>query len=87
MRAILGEVQTPCQRLSAEEYNAYSVKLELQADYMAGVFAHHVQSRGLLDAEDFEEAMAAARAVGDDMIQQKSRAPHRLKPPLTAHHN
>ncbi|MEM9281266.1 MAG: neutral zinc metallopeptidase [Verrucomicrobiota bacterium] len=53
------------------EYNEYSVRLELQADYYAGVWAHH--SRQYLEHGDIEEAMRAANAVGDDAIQMRSQ--------------
>lgn len=53
------------------EFNQYSVRLELQADYLAGVWANH--SREYLEKGDIEEAMRAANAIGDDAIQQKSR--------------
>jgi uncharacterized protein len=61
------------QQVSEEEYNKYSVKLELQADYYAGVWAHYVQGKGLLDAGDIEEALTAANAIGDDRLQKQSR--------------
>jgi uncharacterized protein len=51
------------------DYNEYSVRLELQADYYAGVWAHHNQQ--YLDRGDIEEAMRAANAIGDDAIQGK----------------
>jgi len=70
---ILGKVHELRSRVSQEQFNAYSVRLELQADYLAGVFAHHVQNKKLLDEGDVEEAMNAARAVGDDTIQQKAQ--------------
>ena len=59
------------ETLSEKEYNKYSVCLELQADYFAGVFAKYVERKGYLDPGDLEEAMEAAAAVGDDRIQQK----------------
>lgn len=59
------------ETLSEREYNKYSVCLELQADYFAGVFAKYVEKKGYLDPGDLEEAMEAAAAVGDDRIQQK----------------
>lgn len=59
------------ETLSEKEYNKYSVCLELQADYFAGVFAKYVEKKGYLDPGDLEEAMEAAAAVGDDRIQQK----------------
>ncbi|SIT93067.1 KPN_02809 family neutral zinc metallopeptidase [Edaphobacillus lindanitolerans] len=61
------------QRVSEEEYNKYSVAMELQADYLAGVWAKHDQESGYLDPGDFEEALRAASAVGDDTIQRRAR--------------
>lgn len=60
-------------KVSQKEYNEYSVRLELQADYLAGVFAHHVQNRGLLEEGDIEEALRAANAIGDDTLQRQSQ--------------
>jgi hypothetical protein len=48
------------------------VKLELQADCFAGVWAHSTQQRGLLEKGDVESALGAASAVGDDHIQKMS---------------
>jgi predicted metalloprotease len=59
-------------RVSEAEANQLSVRLELQADYFAGVFARHVQNQGLLEAGDIEEALRAATAVGDDQIQRRT---------------
>lgn len=70
---ILEKVHALRPRISQEQFNALSVKLELQADYLAGVFAHHVQNKNLLDEGDFEEAMGAASAVGDDTNQKKTQ--------------
>lgn len=50
-----------------------SVRLELQADFLAGVWANYVQSRGLLESGDVEEALRAASAVGDDRLQRQSQ--------------
>ncbi|KAB7707588.1 metalloprotease [Bacillus aerolatus] len=61
------------QRLSEEEFNKYLVRFELQADYLAGVWAHHAQGMNLLEEGDLEEALNAASAVGDDTIQKKAR--------------
>ena len=60
-------------RVSEEEYTEYSVKLELQADYYAGVWAHHAQGMGVLEEGDLEEALTAASAVGDDTIQKRAQ--------------
>lgn len=54
--------------------NAMSVRLELQADCFAGVWAHHAQrSRDMLEAGDVEEALTAATAIGDDRLQKQSQ--------------
>jgi uncharacterized protein len=60
------------RRMSEAEANQLSVRLELQADFFAGVFARHVQNQGLLEAGDVEEALRAASAVGDDQIQRQT---------------
>jgi predicted metalloprotease len=61
------------QRLSEAQYNALSVRLELQADCFAGVWAHHANNRQLLEAGDVDEAMNAAAAIGDDTIQRRTQ--------------
>ena len=61
------------QQLSETEYNKYSVMLELQADFLAGVFAHHAQRKNLLEPGDIDEALNAANAIGDDMLQKRSQ--------------
>ena len=53
--------------------NEYSVRFELQADYLAGVWAHHAESLDLLEEGDLEEAITAASAVGDDTIQKRAQ--------------
>lgn len=60
-------------QLSEREYNKYSVRLELQADFYAGVWAHYTQQENLLESGDLEEALNAASAVGDDRIQKQSQ--------------
>ena len=61
------------QRVSPTEYNAMSVRLELQADCFAGVWADHAQAaRQLLEQGDVEEAMNAAARIGDDALQGAS---------------
>ena len=61
------------QKLNEKEYNQYSVRFELQADYLAGVWANQVQNKGYLEEGDLEEALNAASAVGDDRIQKEAR--------------
>lgn len=61
------------QQLSETEYNKYSVMMELQADFYAGVWAHHTQKiKNILDADDIYEALNAASAIGDDRLQKQS---------------
>lgn len=52
--------------------NEASVRLELQADFLAGVFAHHIGKRGYLEQGDVQEALRAANAIGDDRLQRQS---------------
>lgn len=68
------QLQQLRQRLSEEEFNRYSVKMELNADYLAGVWAHHAVKMGIiaLDEGDIDEAINAAEAVGDDTLQKKA---------------
>jgi uncharacterized protein len=63
------------QRVDETEYNKYSVMMELQADFLAGVWAHYVQGKGLLEAGDIEEALTAANAIGDDRLTQGRVSP------------
>jgi len=62
------------QRASREEQNALQVRMELQADCLAGVWAHHAQrARRNIDPADIQDGLAAAAAVGDDMIQKRTQ--------------
>ncbi len=70
---VMQEVQPLRNQLSEEEYNKVQVQLELQADYLSGVWAHHAAEMGYLEEGDLEEALTAAAAVGDDTIQMRSR--------------
>ncbi len=61
-------------RISETEMNKLSVRLELQADFLAGVWAHHAQrTKQILESGDVEEALRAANAIGDDRLQQQSQ--------------
>jgi len=61
------------QRASEAEANRYSVMMELQADFLAGVWAHYEQNvKKVLDKGDIEEALNAANAIGDDRLQKRS---------------
>jgi hypothetical protein len=60
------------QENNSREANPLSVKLELQADCFAGIWAHSTQQRGLLEKGDVESALGAASAVGDDRLQKRS---------------
>ncbi|OAS21177.1 neutral zinc metallopeptidase [Paenibacillus oryzisoli] len=61
------------QNLSERDYNTYQVRFELQADYLAGVWANHEQQMNLLEMGDVEEALGAASAVGDDRLQKQAQ--------------
>lgn len=71
---ISDQVHAQQARLSKAEYNRVSVRLELQADYLAGVWAHHAQrTKKILEPGDLKEALRAANAIGDDRLQKQSR--------------
>ncbi len=71
---IAEEVQGMRQRASPERANALSVLLELQADCLAGVWAHHAQrQRQILEPGDVEEGLRAAAAIGDDVMQRRAQ--------------
>jgi hypothetical protein len=62
------------QRMSERDYNQVSVRVELQADCFAGVWAHHAQRvRQILEPGDLQEALRAATAIGDDVLQKQSQ--------------
>ncbi|SHO59658.1 KPN_02809 family neutral zinc metallopeptidase [Algoriphagus zhangzhouensis] len=70
---ITDEVHNLRGQVSEKEYNQYSVKLELQADFLAGVWAHHSQkTSGMMERGDLEEALNAANAIGDDRLQKQA---------------
>ncbi len=60
-------------RLSEAPANQLSVRLELQADFLAGVWAHYAQQKAILEPGDIEEALRAASAVGDDRLQRETQ--------------
>lgn len=71
---ISDRVHNARRQLSDEEYNKLSVRLELQADFFAGVWAHHAQKmRHILEEGDIEEALQAATAIGDDRLQKQAQ--------------
>jgi predicted metalloprotease len=70
---ITDEVHSLRGKVSEKEYNQNSVRLELQADFLAGVWAHHSQrTAAMMEAGDLEEALNAANAIGDDRLQKQS---------------
>ncbi|MDZ7649844.1 MAG: neutral zinc metallopeptidase [Cytophagales bacterium] len=74
LMGITGKVHEMKGQLSEAEYNKLSVKLELQADFLAGVWAHHADDMfNIIEAGDFDEAMNAASAIGDDRLQKQAR--------------
>jgi uncharacterized protein len=71
---IAAKVEAQRPRLSEVENNALSVRMELQADCLAGIWAHHAnRTRQILERGDVEAAMAAATAIGDDRLQKQAR--------------
>jgi len=71
---ITGKVQRAIQRVNKAEANRLSVRMELQADCLAGVWGYHAgNSRKLLESGDLEEALGAASAIGDDRIMKQTR--------------
>ena len=71
---ISDRVHSARRSMSETEYNQLSVRLELQADFFAGVWAHHAHKmRPILEPGDLEEALQAATAIGDDALQRQAR--------------
>jgi hypothetical protein len=71
---ISDQVQSARGRVSEAEYNRLSVKLELQADFFAGVWAHHAdRAKGVVESGDIDEALRAASAIGDDNLQRRTQ--------------
>lgn len=70
---ISDKVHSAQSRMSRSEANDLSVRLELQADFFAGVWASQARQKGLLETGDIEEALGAASAVGDDRLQRQAQ--------------
>lgn len=71
---ISDKVHEARSRVSEKEFNRLSVRLELQADFFAGVWAHHAQQmKNLLDRKDLEDAVRLASAIGDDTLQSRGQ--------------
>lgn len=71
---VMEQVQEKQQSLDRQEYNRFLVRLELQADFLAGVWAYHAERmKNILEAGDIEEGMNAAAAVGDDRIMKRQQ--------------
>ncbi len=71
---IADKVQEARRRASEAQANALSVRMELQADCLAGIWGYHAdRARNVLEAGDIEEALTAASAIGDDRIQERTR--------------
>ncbi|MCF0176827.1 MAG: zinc metallopeptidase [Bacteroidales bacterium] len=70
----LGQAHKQMQKVGGTESNRISVRLELQADYYAGIWAHHDNEMfGSLEEGDIEEGLAVAARIGDDYLQKKAR--------------
>ena len=69
----MDQVNTARRRMREEQANQVSVRLELQADFYAGLWAHHARNRGIVEPGDIEEALGAASAVGDDRLQREGQ--------------
>jgi predicted metalloprotease len=74
LMGISDQVDSARRRMSETQYNAVSVRVELQADCFAGIWAHDAQaSRQIIEQGDVEEALNAATQIGDDTLQRKSQ--------------
>ncbi len=71
LTGVLPEFNQRRQSMSAEQANAYSVRVELQADCYAGVWANYAGQQNLLESGDIEEALNAANQIGDDTLQKR----------------
>jgi len=69
----MDQVHAAERRMSEEDRNRVSVRLELQADFLAGVWANRARNRGIVEPGDVEEALGAASSVGDDRLQREGQ--------------
>jgi uncharacterized protein len=86
VQTLLGitEKVAPTRQRSGAQGNAASVRLELQADCLAGIWAHHAKrARDILEEGDLEEALSAASAIGDDRLQRQAQG--RVAPETFTH--
>jgi predicted metalloprotease len=80
---ISAKVMALRRRAGPYESNQLSVRLELQADFLAGVWAHHAQQKLFLNQNDIDDALRCAEAIGDDRLQKQ--AGHRVVPDSFTH--
>jgi predicted metalloprotease len=74
LMGITDKMESARRRMSEAQYNALSVRLELQADCFAGIWAHDAQrARQVIEQGDIEEALNAATQIGDDTMQRKQQ--------------
>ena len=73
LTGIFGKMESMRGRVSQAEYNRSSVRLELQADCFAGVWANRAGNRARIDSNDIEQGLNAASAIGDDRLQKQSQ--------------
>ncbi|TGV74801.1 flagellar biosynthesis protein FlgM, partial [Mesorhizobium sp. M00.F.Ca.ET.149.01.1.1] len=71
LTGIMGKFDQMRQGMSEVDANQLSVRIELQADCFAGVWAHYTQQKGILEQGDIESALNAAKQIGDDTLQKK----------------
>ncbi|MFD2056666.1 neutral zinc metallopeptidase [Mesorhizobium calcicola] len=73
LTGIMGKFNQMRQGMSEADANQLSVRIELQADCFAGVWAHYTEQKGILEQGDIESALNAAKQIGDDTLQKKTQ--------------
>jgi predicted metalloprotease len=73
LTGILGKFNQMRQQMSETDANRMSVKVELQADCFAGIWAHYTEQKGILEQGDVDEALNAASQIGDDTLQKETQ--------------